>query len=91
MHLIQSSYCHLQVTACNYSDILTFNMWLNAYLTSGVGRKIAWVLDWYANLKNTDICIFNCWTVPCVSRLPQCRGSTITLRNTTLGRTPLGE
>jgi hypothetical protein len=77
--------------SCNYNDTLTFNMWLNASLTSGVGRKMAWVLDWYANLKNTDICIFNGSTVPRGPRLAQCRGFTITLRHTTLGRTPLGE
>ena len=80
-----------KVTACNYNDILTFDMWLNASLTSGVGRKMVWLLDWYANLQNTDICIFSGSTVPRVSRLPKCRGFTITLRHTTLSRTPLGE
>ena len=77
--------------ACYYNDILTSDMWLNAFLTSGVGRKMAWILDWYDNIKNTDICIFNGYTVTRGPRLPQFRGFTITLRHTTLGRTHLGE
>jgi hypothetical protein len=92
MYLIQSHYCHLQVTACNYNrHINFFNMWLNASLTSGVGRKMAWVLDWYANLKNTGICVFNGSTVRSGPRFPQFRGFTMTLWHTTLGRTDLCE
>jgi hypothetical protein len=66
-------------------------MWLNASLTSGVGRKMVWILDWYANPKNAVICIFTGSTVPRGSRLPQYRGFTITLRHTTLGRIPVDE
>ena len=49
-------------------------MRLNAFLTSGVGRKMAWILDWYDNIKNTDICIFNGYTVTRGPRLPKFRG-----------------